>query len=493
MESQIQTSPSLELSDQSHFIGGERVAPASGEWYEDIDPARGRVICKVARGGKEDVDRAVSAAWAAFPEWRETPPRKREKVLRKLAELIKKNFEELLRLEVLDTGKPLWEAKVADLPGAITTFEYFAGWPTKIYGEVNPTDPSLLSYTVREPWGVVGCIVPWNFPLQMAAWKVAPALAAGNCVVLKPAEETPLSALRLAELAVEAGLPPGVLNVVTGFGEEAGAALVAHPGVRKIAFTGSSETGKIIMRQAAEHLVPVSLELGGKSPNIILADANLKLAVRFALAGIFWNQGQLCTAGSRLVVEEAVYDQVVELVKEGAERLEPGDPMDENTRLGALISQAQFERVMGYIEKGKSEGAKLLVGGEPHPLREELGGYFVRPTVFVEVDNARHTIAREEIFGPVLSVIKVKDFDEAIKVANDTFYGLAAAVWTRDITKAHRAARELEAGTVWINTYNAYDVSVPFGGFKGSGFGREQGRYAIELYTQPKSVYVNLK
>jgi aldehyde dehydrogenase (NAD+) len=398
--------------------------------------------------------------------------------------------DELARLETLDNGKPLREARMFDVQGSIDCFRYYAGWADKIDGEVIPVPGPYLNYTRREPIGVCGQIVPWNYPLQMASWKVAPALACGNTVVLKPAEQTPLTALALARIAHEAGLPAGVLNVLPGFGETAGAALVAHPDVDKIAFTGSTAVGKIIQREAAGTLKRVSLELGGKSPNIVLADADLEAAVRGATSAIFYNTGQACTAGSRLLVEASVHDEFVERLVARAGSMQPGDPLHPKTRMGPLVSQEQLDRVMGYVARGRDEGARMLCGGE----RVEVGGkpgYFLQPTIFDGV-SPEMTIAREEIFGPVLAVTSFQDFDEAVALANHTEYGLAAAIWTRDVGKAHRAAHALRAGTVWINMYHTLDTASPFGGYKQSGYGRELGKHALDLYTQVKSVWVNL-
>jgi aldehyde dehydrogenase (NAD+) len=374
---------------------------------------------------------------------------------------------------------------------SIDALRYYAGWTTKLQGDTLPVRGNYLNYTLREPLGVVGAIIPWNFPLLMAVWKVAPALACGNTMVLKPAEQTPLAALELAAIAAEAGMPAGVLNVVTGYGETAGAALVAHQDVDKIAFTGSTAIGRHIMREAAGTLKKVSLELGGKSPNIVLADADLDAAARGAFAAIFYNNGQCCTAGSRLIVHESARDALVEKLVDRASKMQPGDPLDPKTRMGPVISREQMERVLGYIAKGREEGAELLVGGARAPYNGEERGYWVQPTVFAGVQED-HCISREEIFGPVLSVLTFSDEDEALAMANRSEYGLAAGVWTQDIRKAHRMARDLQAGTVWINTYHPGDAASPFGGYKQSGFGRELGEYSLDLYTQIKSVWVDL-
>lgn len=473
------------------FIGGEWVDPLSDKSFPTYDPATASVICEVPEAGEADVDRAVSAARKAFEDgrWRDLSPHKRARILLAIAAAIDAHRDELAEIETLDNGKPLAQAK-GEMVAVAETFRYYAGWANKVYGDTNPTAPSIFSYTLREPVGVCGQIIPWNFPAVMAAWKIAPALAFGNTVVLKPAEQTPLSALRIAELCAEAGVPDGVLNVVTGPGST-GAALVSHPDVDKIAFTGSTEVGKEIMRNAAGTLKRVSLELGGKSPNIVLADCNLDAAVQASLWGIFINAGQICTAGSRLLVEDSVHDEFLDKLKGAVAQVRVGPGFEPGTNMGPLVSDEQLERVMGYIETGKSEGAELVAGGS-RPAEDKLSrGYFVEPTIFDGVRNEMK-IAQEEIFGPVLSVIPFRSVEEAVSIANDVVYGLAAAVWTRDVTKAHKLARSIKAGTVWINTYNVQDVAVSFGGYKQSGFGRELGKYSIDLYTQIKSVYVQL-
>jgi acyl-CoA reductase-like NAD-dependent aldehyde dehydrogenase len=473
------------------FIGGEWQDAASGETFEVIDPARAEVLTEVAEAGVEDVDRAVRAARDAFEggEWREMSPRARGRLLWKLAERLEERKDEIARVETLNNGKPLFESGI-DVAMTIQTFEYYAGWTTKIEGETIPVSvPFQFNYTLREPIGVVGAIVPWNFPLNLASWKVAPALAAGCTVVLKPATETPLTALLLADVAAEVGLPPGVLNVVPGRGSTAGEAVVAHPGVDKIAFTGSTEVGQHIATVAARTVKRVSLELGGKSPNIVFADADIPIAAKGALAGIFYGKGEVCAAGSRLLVESSAHEQLVGMVAEGADRLKVGDPFEKGTRIGAIVSKRQMESVLGYIEKGVEEGARVVAGGG----RADIGpGYFVQPTVFDDV-TSEMTIAREEIFGPVLATLTFEDVDDAIEQANDTMYGLAAAVWTSDVKKAHYVASRLKAGTVWINTYNLYDPASPFGGYKQSGYGRDLGHHALDQYTQLKSVWVNLR
>ena len=474
------------------FIGGEWVDAASGKTFDTINPATGEVLTQVAEGDREDVDRAVAAARRAFDEgkWSGMDARKRGKLLFAIADALEARADELARLETMDNGKPVREARMIDIKESIDCFRYYAGWADKISGDVIPVPGPYLNYTRREPVGVCGAIIPWNYPLQMAAWKVAPAIACGNTVVLKPAEQTPLTALELARAAADAGLPAGVLNVVTGFGEPAGAALVAHPDVDRIAFTGSTAVGKHIQRQAADTLKKLSLELGGKSPNIVLDDADIDAAVKGASMAIFYNTGQACTAGSRLLVHEKIRDEFVEKLLKRAAGFVPGDPLDPKTRLGPLVSQEQLDRVMGYIAQGKSEGANLLMGGDRVEVNGKRG-YFLNPTIFGEVESEM-VIACEEIFGPVLAVQTFSDLEEAIQIGNATEYGLAAAVWTRDVRKAHHAAHQLRAGTVWINTYHNLDTASPFGGYKQSGYGRELGRYALDLYTQVKSVWVNL-
>ncbi len=473
------------------FVDGAWVDAASGDRFETRNPATGEVIAEIAEAGAADVDAAVGAARKAYEgPWSRMDAADRGALLWRISDLIEARADTLARLEVIDNGKPIREAQI-DLRETIDAFRYYAGWTTKLEGETIPVRGNILNYTLREPLGVVGAIIPWNFPLLMAAWKVAPALACGNTVVLKPAEQTPLTALELAAIATEAGLPAGVLNVLPGFGETAGAALVRHPGVDKVAFTGSTAVGKIIMREAAATLKRVSLELGGKSPNIVLADADVDAAARGAFAGIFYNMGQACTAGSRLLVAASIKEALLAQIVERARKLQPGDPLDPKTRMGPLISEEQLTRVQGYIEQGRREGANLLVGGKRALYGGEARGYWLEPTVFDAVQPG-HVIAQEEIFGPVLAALTFEDEEEAIALANDTIYGLAAAVWTRDIKKAHRFARRVQAGTVWINTYHPLDAASPFGGYKQSGYGRELGRYALDLYTQIKSVWVDL-
>jgi acyl-CoA reductase-like NAD-dependent aldehyde dehydrogenase len=475
------------------FINGDFVDARDGATFRTVNPATEEVICDVAAAGEADIDDAVAAARAQLAPgsaWQTMKPRDRAKVMWKLADILTARADEIGRIETIDNGKPVFESQFVDVPAAAECLYYFAGWSGKVTGETIPVQEGAFTYTLREPVGVVGAITPWNFPLMLAVWKIAPALACGNTVVLKPAENTPLSVLKFAEYAREAGLPPGVLNIVPGLGPVAGRALVDHPGVDAIAFTGSSPVGRDIMVRASRTLKKVSLELGGKSPNIVFADADLDVAARGALNAIFYGKGEVCAAGSRLLVEESVHDELLAKIDERAAKLTAGDPLNPKTRLGAIVTKQQLDRVMGYIEKGKSEGARLRSGGE----RADIGtgkGFFVEPTIFDDV-QPEMTIAREEIFGPVLAAIRFRDADDALAKANSTVYGLAAAVWTRDISKAHRIARALKAGTVWINTYNLYDPALPFGGFKESGFGRDQGRDALEKYTQTKSVWVAL-
>ena len=471
------------------FIDGEFVDAANSATFVVENPAEASTLAEVAEAREADIDRAVKAAKRAFESgwWQHMPARDRGMLLFRLADLVEENIDEIARIETLQNGKPYFESRQIDVPELIAVLRYYGGWADKIHGETIPAAGPLFNYTRREPLGVVGAIVPWNFPLLLAVWKIAPALACGNTVVLKPAEETPLTALKLAELASQAGFPAGVLNVVPGYGPTAGAALVRHPDVDKIAFTGSTEVGQQIMREAAATLKHVSLELGGKSPNIVFADADLKAAVRGVNTGIFYGKGEVCAAGSRLLVEASIHDAFVEQLVDRAKKMTPGDPFDKGTRLGAIVSEQQMERVLGYVEKGKSDGARLLTGGN----RLDRPGYFVEAAVFDKVEPGM-TIAREEIFGPVLATMSFEDVDQAIALGNQTIYGLAAGVWTRDVKKAHKVAHGLRAGTVWVNTYNRYDPTTPFGGYKSSGFGRDLGMHALEGYTQIKSVWIDL-
>ena len=472
------------------WIGGTYVDAEGGRTFDVLNPATEETITTCAAASPADVDRAVKAARAAFPAWAALSPLERQKILWNIGERLMARVDEIATAETMTNGKPIFESKYIDTPDAAKCFQYYAGWATKITGQTIPlsTGP-FLNYTRREPLGVVGAIVAWNFPLLLASWKVAPALAAGNTVVLKPAEFTPLSVLLLAECAKEAGLPDGVLNVIPGKGSIAGQALVEHPDVAKIAFTGSTEVGKGILRTAADRVAKVTMELGGKSANIVFADANLDDAVRGAANGIFYGKGEICAAGSRLLVQRDIYDTVVAKLKERAEKSPVGDPMHPKTRLGALVREGQMNRVLDYIGKGKGEGAKLVAGGERQPVNGK--GYFVQATVFADVKNDM-TIAREEIFGPVLAVIPFETEEEAVALANDSLYGLAAGLWTRDIKRGHRVAHRLEAGTVWVNAYNRYDTATPFGGYKESGFGRDMGPEALDGYLQTKSVWIDL-
>ncbi|HTR20042.1 MAG TPA: aldehyde dehydrogenase family protein [Gemmatimonadales bacterium] len=472
------------------FIGNAWGPAASGKRVPVVNPATEEVIAQVAAADSSDVDRAVRAARQCFDSdgWRGLSARARGRLLAKAADLLEARLDEFGQLETAHNGKTLFESKI-ELTMTVNTLRYYAGWADKITGDTLPVDGPFFTYTLREPIGVIGAIVPWNFPLNIASWKFSPALAAGCTVVLKPASETPLTALAFAELVAEAGFPAGAFNVITGGGSTAGAALVRHPDVDKIAFTGSTEVGREIMRMAAETNKRVTLELGGKSPNIIFADADLKAAVRGAQTGIFYGKGEVCAAGSRLLVERGVHDQVVEQLAAGAKKLTPGDPLDKNTRLGALVSKKQQQSVLSYIQRGIDEGAQLVAGGKA--VQPNGKGYFVEATVFDKV-TPEMTIAREEIFGPVLAVLSFDDFEQGVALANQSMYGLAAGIWTKDIQKAHRAARAIRAGTVWINTYNFYDSGAPFGGFKASGFGRDLGREALDGYLETKTVWVSL-
>ncbi len=473
------------------YIDGEWSDAADGATLDTYNPSTGQVLASVAEAKEADIDRAVVAARRAMAhdsEWRRMDAIDRGELVAALGRAIAERAESLSALETLDNGKPIREAGI-DIAQAADAFHYYAGWASKLEGETIPVRGRVLNYTVREPVGVVGGIIPWNFPLLMAAWKVAPALACGNAVVLKPAEQTPLTALELAAIAAEVGLPPGVLNVVPGYGQTAGAALVSHPGVDKIAFTGSTEVGKHIMREGADTLKKVSLELGGKSPNIVFEDADLDAAVRGAFNGIFYNAGQCCTAGSRLLVQSSIHDEFMERLVDRVGRLQPGESLEPKRRYGPVISQEQLDRVMRYVEIGREEGATVLTGGQK--VETEHGGYWLEPTIFDKVQPDA-TIATEEIFGPVLATLTFDDEEEAVDLANRTIYGLAAALWTSDVKRAHRVASRIQAGTIWVNTYHPLDAASPFGGYKQSGYGRELGKHALELYTQVKSVWVDL-
>ena len=476
------------------LIGGQWVAAASGKTFATYNPSTGAELAQVAEGDAEDIRRAVAAARKAYESgpWSKLTPSQRGKLLWRVAELIEEHAEELALLETLDNGKPIRYSRGGDVPLTADHFRYFAGWATKIEGETIPVSiPNMLTYTLREPLGVVGQIIPWNFPLQMASWKLAPALACGNTVVLKPAEQTPLTALRLGELICEAGFPDGVVNIVPGFGPTAGAALVAHPDVDKIAFTGSTEVGKKVLQESAGNLKRVTLELGGKSPNIIFPDADLKWAVRGALTAIYFNSGQICTAGSRLFVHRSIYDETMSKLAEAANAMRVGVGVDPATEVGPVISQEQLDRVAGYIESGKREGAVVGAGGE-RVGGELADGYFLRPTVLDAVRDEM-TVAREEIFGPVVVALPFESIEEVATRANQSIYGLAAGVWTSDLKTAHRMVSLLKSGVIWVNTYNQFDAAAPFGGYRQSGYGREMGHAVLDAYTQIKTAWISLR
>jgi len=475
------------LEHHDLLIDGRRVPSLSGRYFDSIDPATEELIGRVAEGGAEDIDVAVRSARAAFERnWGRLPGRDRGRILLAFADQIRAHADELVELESLDSGKPVSTIRRQDLPAVLDTLTYYAGWADKINGQVIPTRADALTYVVREPVGVVGAIVPWNFPLMIGMWKIAPALACGCTVVLKPAELTSLTALRLGELALAAGLPAGVLNVVPGYGKTAGVALVEHPDVDKITFTGSPAVGRQILRGAAGNFKRVTLELGGKSANIICADADIDQAVKAASAGIFFNSGQVCSAGSRILAHESIYAEVVERLAVRARAIRLGDPRDPATAMGPVVSDVQMQRVLGYIDIGQDEGARLVAGGS----RRGDTGFFIEPTVFADVEPAMR-ISQEEIFGPVASVIAFKDEEDAIRIANGTNYSLAAGVWSADIGRIHRFVNRLKAGTVWANTFGPTDVRLPWGGSRDSGFGREHGEIALENFTEPKSVWIN--
>ncbi|WP_024510584.1 aldehyde dehydrogenase family protein [Bradyrhizobium sp. ARR65] len=483
--------PFADGSYKKMLIDGKWVDAASGKRFETLNPATGEMLATVAEGDAEDINRAVAAARRAFEgPWSKAKPFERQNLLLKLAELVEKNFEELSQLDTLDMGAPISRTRGNRLR-VLGMLRYYAGQATSLHGETieNSLPGEIFSYTLKEPVGVVGAIIPWNGPLAATVWKIGPAIATGCTVVLKPAEEAPLTSLRLAELAMEAGIPPGVVNVVPGFGETAGAALAAHPDVDKVAFTGSHITGQSIVRASAGNLKRVSLELGGKSPDIVFADADLDAAVPGASMAVFANSGQICSAGTRLFVEEKIYDEFVGRVAEFGRKLQVGNGLDPNTQIGPLVSEQQLERVTGYLAIGQTEGAKALAGGARVTEGPLAKGYFVQPTVFANVqDNMR--IAQEEIFGPVISAIKFKDMDELIRRANATTFGLGSGVWTRDVAKAHHVSKALRAGSVWVNCYQAMDPAVPFGGYKMSGYGRESGKQHLEEYLNIKAVWI---
>ena len=479
----------LKDSPKKLLIDGKWVAAKSGKTFETINPANEEVLGRVAEGDKADVDEAVKSARKAFEsgKWHSMGPHQRARYLFTIADLIESHTDELAQLVTLDNGKPIGEA-IIEVGRTVDTFRYYAGWATKFYGETNPSDPGMFNYTLREPIGVCGQIIPWNGPLATISWKIAPALAFGNTLVLKPAEQTPLPAVRIGELICEAGVPDGVVNIVTGFGPTAGGAIAAHPDIDKVAFTGSTEVGKLILQASTGNLKRVSLELGGKSPNVIFPDAPMEQAVALSATGVFRNQGQVCCAATRMFVQERIYDEFAERISAKANEINLGQPLNPATTMGPLVSSEQHERVLGYLKLAHDEGARAKAGGERGPQKK---GYFVKPTIYTDVKNEMR-IAREEIFGPVAVLIPFKDENDAVLQGNDTTYGLGAGVWTQDVGRAHKVARALKAGSVWVNCYGIIDPISPFGGYKESGFGRELGRHSIDLYTQIKTVYVKL-
>jgi aldehyde dehydrogenase (NAD+) len=482
------------LKPARNWIDGQSAGPASNGSINVINPATGEVLTDVPRSDGRDIDQAVAAARRALESapWRDMSPSVRSKILWRISELIERNLDDLARLESLNAGKPLKSAKNGDMRPAADIFSYYAGWVRALHSEVIPVDGPFLNYTLREPVGVVGMITAWNYPMLLAAWKVAPALATGCTCVIKPSEMTPLTTLRLAQICKEAGVPDGVVNVVTGYGPEAGDALARHMDVDKIAFTGSIRSARALLKASGEsNLKRLSLELGGKSPNVIFPDADLDAALPAAFWAIYANKGEVCSAGSRLLLHEDIHDEFLGRLVDKAAKMRVGDPLDPKTEMGAQISQTQLDRILGYVESGKQAGAQLLCGGERDVEGDKAKGFFMKPTVFGEV-KPDMKIAQEEIFGPVLSVLKFKDEAEAVAISNGTIYGLVSAVWTRDVRRAHRLARQIKAGVVWINTYNGFDSAAPFGGYKQSGFGREMGMHALESYTQVKSVWVAL-
>lgn len=478
---------STNIPQHELLIDGKYVKPANGEYSTILNPANEEVLARVARGDGKDVDTAVKAARAALKVWNGMRAADRAQILYRLADLMEKHQEELIMLETVNAGKPIASVRRQDMPAAIDTMRYYAGWCDKIIGQVIPARPDALTYTVREPVGVVGAIVPWNFPIMIGIWKIAPALACGCTLVVKPAELTPLTLIRIGELALEAGLPPGVLNIVTGRGSVVGDAMVAHPGVDKITFTGSPGIGRGIMQGAASNFKRITLELGGKSANIIFGDADLDSAVPAAASGVFFNAGQVCSAGSRILVQKTVYDEVVERLIQRAKKIRIGDTAKPDTVMGPLVSSQQMKTVLNYVDIGKKEGASLVYGGG----RCDMKGYYVEPTIFAGVEHEMR-ISQEEIFGPVASVIPFEDDADAIRIANGTAFSLAAGIWSTDITRVHQVAHDLRAGTVWINTYGYTDIRLPWGGTGESGFGREHGEAALENFTEPKTIWLSL-